>query len=293
MAPKIEGAGAIRTAPPPAAAIPDHAIDASKIDVTSADFKALPASYQKAVKEAKAFAEKNFGGMAPAPKVLVTPSASNGNAPVTVIVPAGAKAPLSVDTHYHGDRASAVAGENAAADEIGKRVKAGDTTVFVLPEAKSTSGRTNWDNVGDINKTTAEALKSAGLGDQKVGHTTISAHSAGGRALANGVKDGKKLQADELVLQDALFEGNNGPGAYSALRKTLPNATAGVKTITIVPSKETTTSGERSATLAEDLKAKGRSVTIAPATKTHAAAAAVLDTSGPVPVSLHTDHFER
>lgn len=293
MPPKIDGAAPVRTPPTSAPALPTQAVDVSKIELNSAEFKALPPSFQKAVREAKAFAEKNFSTMAPPPKVLVVPSASNGNAPVTVVVPPGAKEPLSVQTHYHGDRATSVAGENAAADELGKRVKGGDTTVYVLPEARSTEGRTNWENVGDINKTTAEALKGAGLGDAAVGRTTISVHSAGGRALANATKDGKQLRADELVLQDALFEGASGPGAYSALRKTLPDATAGVKQITVVPSKETATAAERSQQLAKDLEAKGRSVTVAPATKTHAAAAAVLDTSGPVPADRNSDHFVR
>ncbi len=290
MPPKIDGAAPVRTPPGLTSQLPTKAIDAATIDVTGAEFKALPAGYQKAVQQAKAYADKNFSGMAPAPQVLVVPSASNGNSPVTVIVPPGAKQPLSVQTHYHGDRATAVAGENAAADEIGKRVKAGDTRVYVLPEARSTDGRTHWENAGDINKTTAEALEAAGLGDAAIGHTTISVHSAGGRALANALKDGKPLKADELVLQDALFEGATGPGAYSALRKSLPGATADLKRITIVPSNQTPTAAERSQQLAEDLKAKGRPVTVAPATKTHAAAAAVLDTSGPVP-DRPVDHF--
>jgi hypothetical protein len=289
MPPKVGGPVPVTQPRNAEAAIPAKAIDVSTL--TPAELKALPPAYQAAVKQAKAYAEKSFAGMAPAPQVLVVASASNGNAPVTVIVPPGAKEPLSVQTHYHGDRATSVGGENAAADELGKRVKAGDTTVYVLPEAKAAGGRTDWTNAGDIDKTTTEALAAAGLGDKAVGHTTISVHSAGGRALANAIKDGKQLKADELVLQDALFEGANGPGAYSALKQTLPGATAGVKQVTIVPSQETDTAAARSAAQADALKKAQRPVTVLPPTKTHAQTAGILDTSGPLPAGKIVDHF--
>ena len=150
--------------------IPDQAIDVAAIDVKGAELKKLPAAYQRAVTDAKAYAAKSFKDMAPPPKVLVTPSSAktNGGQPVTLVIPPGAKEPLHVQTHYHGDYARSTSGINGATDQIAKNVKAGDTTVYVLPEAKSAGGQgTDWGNTGNIGATTDEALKHAGLsGDQ-------------------------------------------------------------------------------------------------------------------------------
>jgi hypothetical protein len=293
--PQVSGPAPIRLPPVASPKVPDHAVDVAKIDLKGAEFKALPPEFQKAVREAKTYSDKHFKTMAPPPQVLVTPAVANGNAPVTVIVPPGAKEPLTVQTHYHGDRATSVAGENAAADEIGKRVKAGDSTVYVLPEAKRPAAAgTDWNNATDIGKTTAEALKHAGLEGKAVGTTTISVHSAGGRALANAVKNGEKLTADELVLQDALFERENGPGAYTALKGSLPQATAGVKAITIVPANDNPQPdgrSTRSKVLAQGLRDAGRTVSIAPAAPTHGAAAGVLN--GARAVIDSRDHFVR
>ena len=66
--------------------IPDQAIDVAAIDVKGAELKKLPAAYQRAVTDAKAYAAKSFKDMAPPPKVLVTPSSAktNGGQPVTL-----------------------------------------------------------------------------------------------------------------------------------------------------------------------------------------------------------------
>ena len=208
--PTIAAPGPVRVAPrtPASAAPPDQAIDVSTVDLKSAEFKALPAAYQRAVKDAKAYADQNFKTMAPAPQVLVTPSSSdtNGGQPVTLIVPPGAKAPLTVQTHYHGDSAHSLSGTNQAADRIAKNVKAGDQTVYVLPEANKAGGAgTDWSNATNIGKTTDEALKHAGLPTDDA-HRIISAHSAGGRALLGAVNRGEQLQANHLVIQDALYD---------------------------------------------------------------------------------------
>ncbi|MBS1150433.1 MAG: hypothetical protein H6Q89_2131, partial [Myxococcaceae bacterium] len=177
--------------------------------------------------------------------------------------------------------------------EIARRVRAGEATVYVLPEAKRPAAAgTDWNNAASLSKTTAEALAHAGLEGQIVGRTSLSVHSAGGRALANAVKNGEELEADELVLQDALFEREQGPGAYSALKDTLPRATAGVKAITIVPAQDNPQpdgASTRSKVLAAKLQAAGRNVEIAAAAKSHGAAAAVLSPGRPVLPGR--DHF--
>lgn len=268
--------------------VPEQAIDVSTIDVRGAEFRKLPAAYQRAVTDAKAYAEKNFKTMAPAPKVLVTPSSvkTNGGQPVTVVVPPGAKEPLNVQTHYHGDYARSTSGINGATDQIAKNVKAGDTTVYVLPEAKSAGGQgTDWGNTGNIGLTTDEALKHAGLsGDQA--HRTISVHSAGGRALLKAVENGEQLKADQLVIQDALYDptGTN-------LRSKLPPASSGVARITIQPTVETP-HDTRTEALRNALKGGGRNVDVAPKVQSHGQAANQLRPPPPPTVPGRNDRFD-
>lgn len=250
-------------------ATPPKTVDTSAIDVNGAEFKKLPPSFQQAVRDAKAFSAVNFRGMTPAPKVLVTAAASNGQAPVSVIVPPNAQAPFTVQTHYHGDGARSLA-SNPAADAIATQVKRGDSTVFVLPEAAKPGAPTDWTNVRRIGDTTTEALAAAGVtGD--VGQQTLSVHSAGGRALMYAVKNGESLKADRLVIQDALFESNSGRGAATFLKQQLPQAT-GVGRITLVPSTGPGAAGlmkdldepslTRTQVLARELKAAGRTVDV-------------------------------
>lgn len=245
-------------------------VDVSSIDLTGAEFRQLPPAWQQAVRDAKTFSAANFRGMAPAPKVLVTAAASNGQAPVSVIVPPNAEAPFKVQTHYHGDGARSLA-TNPAAEAIAKQVKRGDATVFVLPEAAKPGAPTDWNNVRRIGDTTSEALAGAGLtGD--LGHQTLSVHSAGGRALMNALKNGEQLQADQLVIQDALFESNSGRGAATYLKQHLPQATSGVGRITVVPSTGPGAAGlmkdldepslTRTQVLTRELEAAGRAVDV-------------------------------
>lgn len=194
-------------------------------------------------------------------------------------------------THYYGDRAGPVSGENVAAETIAKKIKAGDDTVYVIPQDKALGDATNWSNVADINETTAEALRHAGLSGEKIGRTVVSGHSAGGRAIVSGIKDGQTLKADELVLQDALYEGIKGPGAHTALKKHLPATAKDIGTVTIVGSQEESTAPARSKELADLLKKAGRNVTILPRTPTHAGAGGVLE--APKQPPQQGDHFVR
>lgn len=268
MPPPVGGPSGVRAPTTHGPQIPDRAIDVSTIDVKGVEFRKLPAAYQRAVTDAKAYATK-FKDMAPPPKILVTPSSAktNGGQPVTLVVPPGAKEPLKVQTHYHGDYARSTSGINGATDQIAKNVKSGDATVYVLPEAKGAGGRgTDWSNAGNIGATTDEALKHAGLDGDRA-HRTISAHSAGGRALLKAVDNGELLKADQLVIQDALYD----PTATN-LKAKLPAATAGVARITIQPAEETP-HDSRTAALKKALAQAGRNVEVAPKVKTHAQAA--------------------
>lgn len=284
------GIGGI-TGPRPPATTPTTAgpatVDVATVDVTSAQFRRLPPAWQQAVRDAKTFSSTHFAGMSPPPKVLVTAAPSNGQAPVSVIVPPGAKAPFQVQTHYHGDHARSLAA-NPAATAVAAQVKRGDATVYVLPEAAKSGAPTDWSNVRRIDDTTSEALAGAGLSGD-VGQRTLSAHSAGGRALVNALKNGEALRADHLVIQDALFEGNTGRGAATYLKQHLPQATAGVGRITLVPSTGPGAAGlmkdldeprlSRTDVLARELRAAGRQVDVA-GVRTHDDAAGQLRPQG-------------
>lgn len=262
-------------------------VDVATIDLASADFRRLPPAWQQAVRDAKTFSATHFSSMAPPPKVLVTAAASNGHAPVSVIVPPNAKGPFQVQTHYHGDHARSLAA-NPAAPALAAQVKRGDSTVYVLPEAAKPGAPTDWSNARNIGGTTAEALASAGLtGD--VGRRTVSVHSAGGRALVNALKGGEALRADHLVLQDALFESNSGRGAATFLKQHLPQATADVARVTLVPSAGPGAAGlmkdldeprlSRTDVLARELRAAGRQVDVV-GVRTHDDAAGQLRPQG-------------
>lgn len=288
----------VRPAPSTGVATGPKAVDVSTIELNSAAFRALPPSWQVAVKDAKTYAAANFRGMTPQPKVLVTGAPSNGQAPVSVIVPPNAKAPFSVQTHYHGDGARSLAA-NPAGDAIAKKVKAGDATVFVLPEAAKPGAPTDWTNVRRIDDTTTESLAGAGLSGD-VGSRSLSVHSAGGRALVNALKNGEQLKVDHLVLQDALFEGTNGRGAATFLKQNLPQASADVGRITLVPSTGAGAAGlwkdldepglTRTDVLARQLRAAGRKVDVVNVA-THDDAAKQVRPAAPQPAP--TDGFVR
>ncbi len=249
---------------------PPTSVDVSRVTVGSAEFKKLPASWQQAVRDAKSYASTQLTGVSPPPRILVTSAASNGSAPVTVIVPASAKEPFKVETHYHGDGARSL-GTNPSNGAIAKKLEGGDDTVYVLPEAAKPGAPTDWTNAKSIGGTTSEALTAAGV-TGAVGERTISVHSAGGRALKGALENGEQLSADRLVLQDALFESNTGRGVATYLKQQLPKLSAGVGRITVVPSTGAGAAGlmkdldepslTRTQVLVRELKAAGRKVDV-------------------------------
>ncbi|MFT3843017.1 MAG: hypothetical protein QM723_38870 [Myxococcaceae bacterium] len=264
---------------------PPSSIDVSKIEVDSPEFKNLPPAYQKAVSDAKTYAAR-FKDMSPPPKIMVTASSdkTNGGQPVTVVVPPGAKPPMTVQTHYHGDRAHSLSGTNGAAEQIADNIRKGDTTVYVLPEAqKPADSGTDWTNCKDIGGTTREALKNAGVPAD--GATfDISVHSGGGRALANAINNGEKIQARELTLQDATYE-----NAWSTLKAKLGDQ-KGIKHVTIQGSKEADgTLGARHTSLQKILSQAGIPTDIAPKTETHDQASRTFTP----PAAHQVDRFEH
>jgi predicted O-methyltransferase YrrM len=107
----------------------------------------------------------------------------------------------------------------------------------VLPESLGTPGvgRTNWDGVKHEASTTRDALAGAGLDPGSGTRFVVSAHSAGGRALAAAMSGGT-LKADQLVLLDCLYEKENAPGAFSAILKAVKaGGLAEVKDVVVVP----------------------------------------------------------
>ena len=136
---------------------------------------------------------------------LMLRSPGNGDQPVYVVTserfdPA---LPVKVQTHYHGDGARALSGEHMP--RIEELLALDAQRVFVLPEAAGNIGdvNTNWSNALDETRTTKDAL--AVLGVTQVESHTVSAHSAGGRALALALSRGT-VRAGKLVLLDCLYE---------------------------------------------------------------------------------------
>ena len=141
-------------------------------------------------------------------RIVVTTPPGNGHKPVVTVVPPGfdASRPATVQTHYHGDRTSSTEPGGRATIAMKELMERNPQQVFVLPEAGGNVGAspTDWTNVKNQAATTRDALAAAGV--SKVGETTLSVHSAGGRALASALKTKDGVAADRVVLLDCLYE---------------------------------------------------------------------------------------
>lgn len=191
----------------------------------------------KTIEQAKAtYAE--FLNRTPPARLTVTTSAGNGSAPVLALVPPGfdASKPATVQTHFHGDLTSVAAPNGSHTGNIKEQLGRDPQRVWVLPEAQGNVGAasTNWNNVADQARTVRDALSAAGVTPVDGTQYVVSAHSAGGRALAAAMKTGT-LQADQLVLLDCLYESTNGPGANTAILNAVKaGGLANVKDVVIV-----------------------------------------------------------
>jgi len=159
-------------------------------------------------------------------KITLTTSKGNGDKPVFTVVPKALQdnphQQFNVDVHYSGKFGTAASPDpNAhAAEKMATQLNGPPPTVFVLPEpqnynanpVRSGDGAFSpvWDNAMNPRVTADDALKAAGLdstgGANKL---TVSAHSAGGRAVANAINAGT-LDCDRLELQDCLY-GDKAP----------------------------------------------------------------------------------
>jgi hypothetical protein len=190
----------------------------------------------KTIEQAKAtYAE--FLSRTPPARITVTTSSGNGGAPVLALVPPGfdASKPATVQTHYHGDMTSVAAASGSHTGNIKEQLTKDPQRIWVLPEAQATVGAaaTNWNNVTDHAGTVRDALSGAGVAPASAKYV-VSAHSAGGRALAAAMTTGT-LKADQLVLLDCLYEREAGPGANTAILNAVKQgALAQVKDVVIV-----------------------------------------------------------
>lgn len=218
-------------------AAPPRTFDVASVTAQElAKLKQSSPSLAKTIETAKAtYADALRAGA----RLTVTTTAANGGAPVLTLVPPGfdPKKPATVHTHFHGDLTSVAAANGSHTGNIKEQLGRDPQRVFVLPEAQGNVGGsgTNWNNVKDQAGTVRDAL--AGAGAIPAGGTTyvVSAHSAGGRALAAAMKAPSTLQADQLVLLDCLYESNTGPGANTAILNAVKaGALQDVKDVVIV-----------------------------------------------------------
>jgi hypothetical protein len=226
------------TAPQPnVPAAPARTIDVGSITASElAKIKQSSPALGRTIEEAK----KTYGDFlsrTPPARLTVTTSPGNAPGPVLTLVPPGfdPARPATVHTHFHGDLTSVAAANGSHTGNIKEQLTKDPQRVFVLPEAQGNVGSTgtNWGNVKDQAGTVRDALAGAGISGDGATHV-VSAHSAGGRALAAAMTNGT-LKADQLVLLDCLYEGNSGPGANTAILNAVKKgALANVKDVVIV-----------------------------------------------------------
>ncbi|MDP1827836.1 MAG: hypothetical protein Q8L48_31470 [Archangium sp.] len=180
----------------------------------------------------------DFLSRTPAARLTVTTPSGNGGAPVLTLLPPGfdASKPATVQTHFHGDHTSVAAPNGSHTGNIKEQLTKEPQRVWVLPEAQGNVGGagTAWNNVKDHAGTVRDALAGAGVSAASGTKHVVSAHSAGGRALAAAMTSGT-LKTDQLVLLDCLYEREAGPGANTAILDAVKNgALAQVKDVVIV-----------------------------------------------------------
>ena len=200
-------------APPP----PARTIDVGSISKEElAKLRQASPALARTIEQAKStYAE--FLSRTPAARITVTTCPGNGAAPVLTLVPPGfdPSRPATVQTHFHGDMTSVASPSGPHTGNIKEQLTKDPQRVWVLPEAQGNVGSsgTNWNNVKDQAGTVNDALAGAGVTARNF---VVSAHSAGGRAIAAAMTGGT-LKADQLVLLDCLYERDAGPGANTAI----------------------------------------------------------------------------
>lgn len=225
------------TAPGAAPLAPPRTIDVGSITRAELEkLKQTSPALGRTVEQAKT-TYADFLSRTPPARLSVTTSLGNGGAPVLTLVPPGfdPNKPVTVQTHFHGDMTSVASPSGPHTGNLKEQLTADPQRVWVLPEAQGNVGsaKTNWNNVSDQAGTVRDALAGAGVTASNA-TTVVSAHSAGGRALAAAMSAGT-LKADQLVLLDCLYERDAGPGANTAILNAVKNgALAQVKDVVIV-----------------------------------------------------------
>ncbi len=166
-------------------------------------------------------------------KLYVSRSPGNGGQPVITVVPPSLQGnpnqPFNVQVHYSGKYGTASSPDPRAdaATKIGAEMNGPPPTVMVLAEpnnfvAKPDRGTfsPDWSNAKDTRMTANDALKAAGLPASGLpDHPLIvSAHSAGGRAVAAAVQNGH-LSCDRLELEDCLYGAGGKLSCADAVKK--------------------------------------------------------------------------
>ena len=202
--------------------------------ITREALSQLPPALARTLEQARS----TWAEFLPRAQVTLTISSANEGAPTLTLVPPGfdPTKPVTVQTHYHGDATSIAATAGPHTGNIKEQLIEDPQRVWVLPEAKGNVGlgNTNWNNVKDQAGTTRDALTGAGVMMTSDMTQVVSAHSAGGRALAVAMTSGT-LRADQLVLLDCLYEREQGPGANTAILNAVKKGgLAQVKDVVIV-----------------------------------------------------------
>lgn len=225
-------------APTPTPGARGGTVDVSAIGAAElARLRQAQPALARAVEQAKA-TYADWLAKAPPARLVVTASPANGGAPVLALVPPhfDPAKPATVHTHYHGDLTSIAAPQGSHTGNLKEQLAKDPQRLWVLPEALGNVGGrgTNWSNAKDQAGTVRDALAALGVELAPGSKNVVSAHSAGGRALAATMTAGN-LQADQLVLLDCLYESTNGPGANTAILEAVKRGgLANVKDVVVV-----------------------------------------------------------
>lgn len=171
-------------------------------------------------------------------RICITSSQGNGDAPVLTFVPKSLvddpKQPFDVDVHYQGKYGTAAFPDpqGDVQTRLARELDGSPPTVVVLPEPSNYNGAKvpdsknrgtgegfspNWGNAKDPRATAADALKAVGLSPAGMPDRPliVSAHSAGGRAVANAIANGQ-FTPNRVRLEDCAYGAGKGKGPSCA-----------------------------------------------------------------------------
>lgn len=152
-------------------------------------------------------------------RIVVGRSAGNGHMPTVTLIPKALldrpEQAFEAVVHYGGTYGTAARPDpnGGIPARIRDRMASVPPAVIVLCEARNHSlfptrepYSPDWSLASDPAQVAADALRHQGLSDDRT--LTVSAHSAGGRAIARIITEGR-LACDRLELQDCLYGNGN------------------------------------------------------------------------------------